>query len=131
MEAAEIMGVTVRIGLLFPRPYRGGLIDFIWIPRGFSDAEGFLAFLAEPGVRRLMEKGREASAWMERHILSMLDLWNSRGRHELERELGIVTEELDREKFLAFVGAGQTFLLHLAEFIHASLLSSCGRKPQP
>ena len=124
MEAAEIMGVTVRIGLLFHAPYRGGLIDFIWIPRGFSDAEGFLAFLAEPGVRRLMEKGREASAWMERHILSMLDLWNSRGRHELERELGIVTEELDREKFLAFVGAGQTFLLHLAEFIHASLLSS-------
>ncbi len=124
MDAAEIMGVSVRIGLLFHAPYQGGLLDFIWIPRGFSDAEGFLAFLAEPGVRRLMEKGREASDWMERHILSMLEQWNSRGRHELERELGIVTEELDREKFLAFVGAGQTFLLHLAEFIHASLLSS-------
>ena len=124
MDAAEIMGVSVRIGLLFPAPYQGGLLDFIWIPRGFSDAEGFLAFLAEPGVRRLMEKGREASDWIERHILSMLEQWNSRGRHELERELGIVTEELDREKFLAFVGAGQTFLLHLAEFIHASLLSS-------
>lgn len=124
MEAAEIMGVTVRIGLLFHAPYRGGLIDFIWIPRGFSDAEGFLDFLAEAGVRRLMEKGREASDWMKRRILSMLDLWNSQGRHELERELGIVTEELDREKFLAFVGAGQTFLLHLAEFIHVSLLPS-------
>lgn len=122
MEAAEIMGVTVRIGLLFHAPYRGGLIDFIWIPRGFSDAEGFLAFLAEPGVRRLMEEGRLASAWMEKHILAILDLWNSRGRHELEQELGIVTEELDRKKFLSFVGAGQTSLLHLAEFIHASLL---------
>ncbi len=122
MDAAEIMGVTVRIGLLFHAPYRGGLLDFIWIPRGFSDAEGFLAFLAEPGVRRLMEEGRVASAWMEKHVLAILDVWNSKGRHELERELGIATQELDREKFLSFVGPGQTFLLHLAEFIHISLL---------
>lgn len=122
MEAAEIMGVSVRIGLLFHAPYRGGLIDFIWIPRGFSDPEGFLTFLAEPGMRRLMEEGRQASVWMRKHILAILDVWNSRGRHELERELGISTEELDKDKFIAFVGTGQTFLLHLAEFIHASIL---------
>lgn len=91
-------------------------------PADFPTREGFLTFLAEPGMRRLMEEGRQASVWMRKHILAILDVWNSRGRHELERELGISTEELDKDKFIAFVGTGQTFLLHLAEFIHASIL---------
>lgn len=128
LRAAEIMGVTMRIGLLFHAPYRGRLIDFIWVPRGFADAEGFLDFLAEPGVRQLMEEGRKATRWLEIHIRHMLDRWNEAGRLELGRELGATPPPLSHEDFVAFVGTGQASLLHLAEFIHRGVFPLLGRR---
>lgn len=128
LRAAEIMGVTLRIGLLFHAPFRGRLVDFIWIPRGFSDAEGFLAFLAEPPVRRLMEEGRKATRWMEARVLRMLDRWNETDRLELAEELETTPVPLRHDDFLTFVGSGQASLLHLAEFIHRNLLPLLERR---
>ena len=47
LQAAEIMGVDVRIGLEFRTPFRDRFVCFVWAPRGFSDPEAFLSFLAE------------------------------------------------------------------------------------
>lgn len=128
LRAAEIMGVTLRIGLLFHAPFRGRLVDFIWIPRGFSDAGGFLTFLAEPPVRQLMEEGRKASRWMEARVLRMLDHWNETERLELADELEATPVPLRHDDFLAFVGSGQASLPHLAEFIHRNLLPVLERR---
>ncbi len=117
-RAAEIMGVHLRIGLLFHAPFRGRLIDFIWIPRGFADAEGFLNFLAEPPMRHLMNAGRQATQWLEGRVLRMLDHWNSHGRQELAEEIRQPIPPLEPAAFIAFVGAGQASLIHLAECIH-------------
>jgi hypothetical protein len=42
MQAAEIMGMSVRIGLEFPCPFRERYVHVIWVPRGFTNANGFL-----------------------------------------------------------------------------------------
>ena len=128
MSAAEIMGITLRIGLLFHAPFRGRLANFIWIPRGFSDPQGFLDFLAEPPVRRLMDEGRQAARWLEARVLRMLDRWNERDRPALADELGAEPAPLNRDEFLAFVGAGQASPLHLAEFIHRRLMPLLTRR---
>ncbi|ABM27583.1 MAG TPA: hypothetical protein DEF41_08815 [Desulfovibrio sp.] len=118
LQAAEIMGVSIRIGVEFKSPLRGKYVDLIWVPRGFSDAQGFLAFLAEAPTQHLMHEGRKASRWQEQYVLRMLQRWNNRHRRTLNTELGLTLEPLGREEFLAFVGTGQASLLHLAEFIH-------------
>lgn len=48
LQAAAIMGLSVRIGLEFRAVFRGRYVDFIWTPRGFSDTEDFLEFLVSP-----------------------------------------------------------------------------------
>ena len=59
LEAASIMGLSVRIGLEFRAPFRGRFISFVWAPRGFSDYQTFLAFLDEQPMQELMQEGRK------------------------------------------------------------------------
>lgn len=61
LQAAEIMGVDVRIGLEFRTPFRDRFVCFVWAPRGFSDPEAFLSFLAERPMVALMNEGAMAS----------------------------------------------------------------------
>ncbi len=122
LEAAAIMGITVRIGLEFRAPFRDGRVSFVWAPRGFLDAESFLSFLAEEPTRALLQEGRKASQWTSLHVLETLKHWNAVHVPELEREFGIVLSPLDDIGFLAFVGNGQPSLLHLAEYAHKQLL---------
>lgn len=122
LQAAEIMGVSIRIGVEFRSPLRGKYVDLIWVPRGFSDAQGFLAFLAEAPTQHLMAEGRKASRWQEQYVLRLLQRWNNRHRRTVNADLGLTLEPLGREEFLAFVGTGQASLLHLAEFIHKRMM---------
>lgn len=122
LQAAEIMGLSVRIGLEFQARFREKFVNFVWVPRGFSDAKAFLAFLAEPPMVALMREGRKASLWLQRHVLNTLELWNKKHRLSLGKELEIVLPELDEDAFLAFVGAGQPSYLHLSEFVHKVIL---------
>ncbi|MCL1985866.1 MAG: hypothetical protein FWG59_05405, partial [Betaproteobacteria bacterium] len=80
MQAADIMGTSVRVGFEFACPFRGRYVHFIWAPRGFANAEGFLDFLAEAPVQHLMQKGREASAWQQQYVYMLLERWNTRHR---------------------------------------------------
>ena len=118
LRAADIMGVSVRIGIELSAPFHGRFVRFIWVPRGFPDADGFLEFLAEPPVRHLMELGRAASEWQQRYVFLALERWNPRHRRLFEQEMDMTVPPLSEAAFRAFVGTGQPSILHLAECIH-------------
>ncbi len=122
LQAAEIMDLSVRIGLEFRVRFRGRFVNFVWAPRGFSNPEDFLAFLAERPVVALMKEGQKVSLWMKEHVMRTLRVWNSKHAPALAEELGIPVPQLDPEAFLAFVRTGQPSFLHLAEFAHKILL---------
>ncbi len=122
ISAASIMGITVRIGLLFHAPHRGKLVDLIWIPRGFSSEEDFISFLSSTEMQSLMSNGRAATRWLEKRILHLLHCWNGEERRRMAEMLGAMPEKLDDQEFLSFVGGGQASMLHLVEFIYKKLL---------
>ncbi len=128
IRAARIMGISVRIGLLFHAPYMGRLVDLIWIPRGFTNDEDFIAFLSTPAMSTLMNEGRAATRWLEKRILRLLDDWNRTERPRLASLLHAEPEPLDPHEFMLFVGHGQASLLHLAEFIHKKLFGLLERR---
>ncbi len=122
LEAAEIMGVSVRIGLEFRAPFRGRFISFVWAPRGFSDPQAFLAFLAEEPMLELMREGLEVCTWIRAHVLTTLNVWNTRHRPVLAAELETDLPQIEKEAFINFVSTGRPSFLHLAEFIHSRIL---------
>lgn len=130
MYAAEIMGMSVRIGIEFSTPFRGRFVHFIWVPRGFSDADHFLEFLAEPPMQHIVRLGRETSEWQQRYVFLVLERWNSRHRLEAAAKLGVEIAPVDEVNFRNFVGAGQPSLLHLAEFLHLSFFPQARQRMQ-
>ena len=128
MRAAEIMDISVRIGIEFSAPFRGRFVHFIWVPRGFSDADHFLEFLAEPSMAHIMRLGREASEWQQRYVFLALENWNSKHRQEVSEKLGIEVPQVSIEEFRAFVGTGQPSLLHLAECVHRAFFSQARQR---
>ena len=121
MDAAETLGISVRIGIEFAAPFRERYAHFIWVPRGFSGSEDFLEFLSEPPTRHLMQLGREVSEWQQKYVFAMLDRWNDVHRRDLENQLDTEIPYIELEEFRAFVGSGQPSLLHLAEYIFNSV----------
>jgi len=122
LEAGEIMGITIRIGVSVGAQFRGRNVHFIWVPRGFADARDFLSFLSDPPVRAFLDEGRCVSEYQKSHVLAVLGEFNERHRPAINDALGIDLAPLDPADFLAFVGAGQASILHLGEFIHSRLL---------
>ncbi|MGC9964896.1 MAG: hypothetical protein ABSE08_05790 [Syntrophobacteraceae bacterium] len=122
LEAAEIMGVTVRIGIEFSARFYDDYIQLIYVPRGFSDAKDFLSFLAGRRTKSFMEEGKKVSGYQRKYVLAILDEFNRRHRLEINERYGLDLGRLDQSAFLAFVGAGQPSILHLAKFIHNNLL---------
>ncbi|BBO68122.1 hypothetical protein DSCA_20520 [Desulfosarcina alkanivorans] len=122
IEAAQIMGVDIRIGIEFSARFRERYIQLIWVPRGFSDAQSFLCFLAEEPVRRLMDQGREVTRYRQRYVLKILDAFNRVHRLAINTTFGLDMPVLDASAFLRFVRPGQPSILHLAKYIHTRLL---------
>ncbi|MBO4368940.1 MAG: hypothetical protein J5803_02395, partial [Desulfovibrio sp.] len=119
MRAAEITGITVRIGLEYQVQFYNHTISFFWIPRGFSSNEDFLSFLNDPQLVSLLDMGREVLAWRKDQILEILDIWNSVARPRIEEEWGVTIAELPQEKFLTFCRGGNPTRERLAECIHS------------
>ena len=92
------------------------------MPRGFSDAGHFLSFLAEPSVRAFMEEECQISEYQKSHVIAVLNEFNRTHRAAINAAFGVDLPEFNPDAFLAFVGAGQASILHLAEFIHTHLL---------
>jgi hypothetical protein len=124
LEAAKIMDIDVRIGIEFSARFRNTYVQLIWVPRGFSDAQSFLCFLADPPVMKIMEAGRQASHYQQEYVMALLQRFNSVHRLELGRRLGVDLPSIEPAEFLAYVGIGQKSRLHLSKFIHDMLLKS-------
>jgi hypothetical protein len=122
LEAGQIMGITIRIGISVGARFRGRNIRFIWVPRGFCDARDFLSFLAEPAVRAFMDEERRVSEYQRDYVVTLLGEFNRTHRPAINAALGVALPPLDPADFLVFVGGGQASILHLAEFIHTHLL---------
>ncbi|MDR1776500.1 MAG: hypothetical protein LBR31_01560 [Desulfovibrio sp.] len=128
LRAAEITGITLRVGIEYHIPFYDKNVSLFWIPRGFSGNEDFLEFLHDPNVVRLMEKGSDVLVWRKARTLESLHVWNRGKRLELEQTWGVPVPELDDETFLNFVGRGQPTTLHLAECLHQHILPAASER---
>ena len=124
LQAAEIMDITVRIGIEFSTRFRDQYVQFTWVPRGFTDSQGFLCFLADPAVIALMEKGRQVARYQQANVIHMLQIFNEKYRDQLNQHFNVNMELLDEKDFMAFVKTGQPAMIHLAEFIHNQLVKA-------
>ncbi len=118
LQAARIMGISVRIGLEYRTRHAGGYLKMIWIPKGFSEIEEYLEFLTKPEVGGFLRQGREAAQFQKRYVMEALEAFNATHRPAIAAETGVDLEALRPEAFTAFVGAGQASLMHLGRFIH-------------
>ena len=122
LEAAEIMGITVRIGVEFSTRFYDRYIQLFWVPRGFSDAHDFLLFLDSSAIKAFMEEGIVVSEYQQRYVFAILREFNERHRFDINEKYGLDLECLDVSEFQTYVGSGQASILHLAKFIHKRLL---------
>jgi hypothetical protein len=122
MESAEIMGISVRIGIEYLASFRGRYVKFFWLPRGFADRQAFLDFLGRGAVRRFMDDGRKVSVYQQCYVFSVVEEFNRRHRLVINEAYGTSLVPIVLDDFLAFVGSGQPSLHHLAKYIHTRLL---------
>lgn len=125
LEAAEIMGVQVRIGIEIPARFRDQYIRIIWAPRGFLSSHDFLDFFDDPPVRTFMDECRTISEYKHNYVLHILEAFNTKHRHILSKELEIDLPSADSVEFLNFVSEGQSSILHLAEFLYQKIRTAC------
>ena len=130
LRAAEITGITVRIGIEFQVPFYGKYANLFWIPRGFATNDDFLEFLHSPKVVDIMRRGREVLAWKKESMLRALAIWNQKHREKLEQEWEEAIPELSAEEFLKYIGRGQPSPQHLAEAIHRHVLPAAKRRAE-
>lgn len=128
LESAAIMGVRVRIGIEFSARFRDHYVKLIWEPRGFSEAQDFLKFLAEPAVKGLMGESRMVSEYQQLYVFRVLDEFNAKHRVNINAAYGLDMGPLDYREFITFVGAGQPSLLHLGKFILNHLVPHMARR---
>ncbi len=122
LEAAQIMGITVRIGLEFSARFHRRYVQLIWVPQGFSEVQDFLSFLADAQVKSFMAEAAEVLEYQQNYVLAVLREFNERHRPEINRAFDVELPPLDQAEFITFVGTGQTSILHLAQFIYNHLL---------
>ena len=118
LQAAEIVGIRVRVGLEFQVRFRNRFVQFIWQPEGFADWREMLAFFAEEPCRHLERMGREASLYHHDLAMRLLEVYNTRLRFDLGAEYGVELAPISQEELRSFVGIGQTRHSHLAELIY-------------
>ncbi len=122
LEAARIMEIDLRIGIEFYARFRNKSAQIIWTPRGFSDSQDFLCFLAEENVSAFMAEGKKVPQYQKAFVLNVLEDFKREHCPTLRDQYHLDIPELDKNDFLSFVGAGQASLLHLADYIHSRLL---------
>jgi hypothetical protein len=112
LEASRILDIDIRLGIEFAGRYRNKYAQLIWIPRGFTDAQSFLCFLAEPAVIKLMEEGRRASLYKQQHVMDLLSKFNDVHLQTINKELRVDIKPIQPDEFLKFVGIGQKSKLY-------------------
>ncbi len=122
LESAEVMGISVRIGIEFSATFRSRYVKLIWAPRGFADKQDFLNFIKDGPARGFMDEGYKVSQYQQRYVLDVFMEFNTRHLPMINEAYGINLPPFEREDFFTFVGSGQPSLLHLAKFIYNRML---------
>jgi hypothetical protein len=128
LQAARIMGISVRIGLEYRTRHAGGYLKMIWIPRGFHEIGEVLEFLTRPEVGAFLRQGREAAQFQKRYVMEVLSAFNAVHRLAIGEQCGVAVPPLDPEAFIDFVGAGQASIMHLGRFAHNAVQEALGGK---
>ena len=123
-SAAKIMDMDVRIGVEFYARYRDKYIQLIWVPRGFTDAQDFLCFLAEPQVMELLEQGKEVSRFQQEYVMALLERFNLVHLKNIAQKYDLKLEPIDEAAFIKFVGIGQKSVVHLSEYIQNKMITA-------
>lgn len=118
MDAADVMEVTVRIGIRFHRPFRGRPVTLVWTPRGFSGPKGFREFLEKPAMQALISAGKAVEACERARFARLIELYNCDYRPAVNSRFDLNVAELDFLEFEALVGEAQPSWAHLADCIH-------------
>ena len=126
IEAGSILDIHVQVGIEVSAPFRDKYVRFIWELHGFRDNSSYMKFLQEEKVVDLMNLGKDVSRYQQKYVFKALKAFNDSHRHLLNHDLGLQIEPLNKQEFLAFVGAGQPSLLHLARFIHSMIMKQAG-----
>lgn len=122
LHAAEVMDISVHVGVDMSAHYRDRFARFVWEPRGFADSQEYLNFLRRSDVQEFMSEGRKVSNYQHAYVFEALRAYNQRHRLDLGRSLDIEAPTVDEVEFCAFVGMGQPSLLHLGTFILERLM---------
>lgn len=125
LEASEILGVSVRVGIELSAPFRDKYIRFTWEPQGFNTNQAFLDFLKDQAVTDFMAEAHKVSLYQQQFVMGVFTEFNNRHRQTLNNDLQLHLGPLQLEEFLNFVGTGQPSILHLARFIHNHLVRHC------
>ncbi len=123
-SAAKIMDMDLRIGVEFYARFRDKYVQLIWVPRGFADTQDFLCFLADPQVVKLMDQGRTASLFQQRHVMALLKKFNEVHLKRINDAYDWKIAPIDDESFLKFVGIGQKSRVHLSEYIQNKMVEA-------
>jgi hypothetical protein len=129
IEASAILDIQVQVGIEMSSLFNDKYIRFTWEPHGFNDNQAFLNFLREEAVVKLMEEGREVSRYQQKCVFEVFDVFNRRHRDTLNKDFGLALDPLQFDDFRGFVGAGQPSVLHLARFIHNTIVSHIDKTP--
>ncbi len=122
LEAARIMDMTVRIGVEYQLRFRDRFVELICIPGNMTDTEHMLTLLDDLPIQHLMREGRKVSLYRQEHILMLFERYNETHRAAIGAAYGLELPATTAEDFLNFVGAGQTSLLHLGEYVYKLML---------
>ncbi len=117
LEAGEIMGVTVRIGIEFAVTFYDRYVKLIWLPRGFEENGSLVRFFHDLGDTSLMLESKEVSEYWENYVLDLLQSFNDRHLQAAGERYNVDVQPLSKNEFLDFVYIGQPSVLHLEEFI--------------
>lgn len=131
IEASAILDIKVQVGIEFSTRFRDKYARFTWEPHGFNDNRSFLKFLSEDAVITLMDEGRKVSQYQQKYVFDTLQVFNKRHRKTIHDDFGISLPRLSPKAFKGFVGTGQPSVLHLARFIHNTLLTEITRNRTP
>ncbi len=130
LEAADIMGIDVRIGIEVKARLRDKYVQLIWSPRGFLGRDDFLRFLKEPEVKKFLQQGQQVVDSEMQTVLELLKSFNENHLPAINERYGLTVPPLNEETFLDSVGCGQASLVHLAEYAHQTLLPHLRRKTE-
>ena len=122
LQAAQIMNISVRMGIEFQTRFGHKQAKLIWVPRGFVGTRDFLNFLGQQSIVDFMEQGRKLSKIQESQILHVFGEFNANILPDLNDYFDIRMQPLTQEGFSRSMGAGQASMLHLGRYIHAMLL---------